>query len=49
MNSRIELLQHQVAKLKQENEVLKQENQKLQKVLNKKSLSVMKTCKENYN
>lgn len=42
MDSRIELLQQQVAKLKQENEKLKRENQKLQKALNKKSLGVLK-------
>lgn len=43
MDSRIELLQQQLAKLKQENEALKKENQKLQKALNKKSLNVLKS------
>lgn len=43
MDSRIVLLQQQVAKLKQENEALKKENQKLQKALNKKSLNILKS------
>lgn len=43
MDSRIELLQQQLAKLKQENEALKKENQKLQKALSKKSLNVLKS------
>ena len=43
MDSRIELLQQQLAKLKQENEALIKENQKLQKALNKKSLNVLKS------
>lgn len=43
MNNRIELLQQQVADLKRENDILKKENQKLQKVLNKKSLNIIKS------
>ena len=43
MDSRIELLHQQLAKLKQENEALIKENQKLQKALNKKSLNVLKS------
>lgn len=42
MDGRIELLQHQIVNLKQENDTLKKENQKLQKALNKKSLNVLK-------
>ena len=42
MDGRIELLQQQVFKLKQENEALKKENQKLQKALNKKNLNILK-------
>lgn len=41
MDSRIELLQQQVIKLKSENEILQKENQKLKKALNKKSLNVL--------
>lgn len=43
MNNRIELLQQQVADLKRENDILQKENQKLQKVLNKKSLNIIKS------
>lgn len=42
MDSRIELLQQQIAELKQENAKLLAENQRLQKALNKKSLSIIK-------
>ena len=42
MDSRIELLQQQIAELKQENAKLLTENQRLQKALNKKSLNIIK-------
>lgn len=42
MDSRIELLQQQVAELKRENAKLLTENQRLQKALNKKSLNIIK-------
>ncbi len=42
MDSRIELLQQQIAELKRENAKLLAENQKLQKALNKKSLTIIK-------
>lgn len=42
MDSRIELLQQQIAELKRENAKLLTENQRLQKALNKKSLSIIK-------
>ncbi len=42
MDSRIELLQQQIAELKRENAKLLAENQKLQKALNKKSLNIIK-------
>lgn len=42
MDSRIELLQQQVAELKRENAKLLMENQRLQKALNKKSLNIIK-------
>lgn len=42
MDSRIELLQQQIAELKRENAKLLGENQRLQKALNKKSLNIIK-------
>ena len=42
MDSRIELLQQQIAELKRENAKLMEENQRLQKALNKKSLNIIK-------
>lgn len=42
MDSRIELLQQQIAELKRENAKLLIENQRLQKALNKKSLNIIK-------
>lgn len=42
MDSRIELLQQQIAELKRENAKLLTENQRLQKALNKKSLNIIK-------
>lgn len=42
MDGRIELLGQQVAELKRENAKLLAENQRLQKVLNKKSLNIIK-------
>ena len=42
MDSRIELLQQQIAELKRENAKLLVENQRLQKALNKKSLNIIK-------
>ena len=42
MGGRIDLLQQQIVKLKQDNETLKKENQKLQKALNKKSLNILR-------
>lgn len=42
MDSRIELLQQQIAELKRENTKLLTENQRLQKALNKKSLNIIK-------
>lgn len=42
MDSRIELLQQQIAELKRENAILLIENQRLQKALNKKSLNIIK-------
>lgn len=42
MDSRIELLQQQIAKLKSENSSLKSENLKLNKALGKKDLNIIK-------
>lgn len=42
MDSRIELLQQQIAELKRENAKLLAETQRLQKALNKKSLNIIK-------
>ncbi len=42
MDSRIELLQQQIAKLKAENSSLKSENLKLNKALGKKDLNIIK-------
>ncbi len=42
MDSRIELLQQQIAELKRVNTKLLAENQRLQKALNKKSLNIIK-------
>ncbi len=42
MDSRIELLQQQIAGLKRENAKLLTENQRVQKALNKKSLNILK-------
>ncbi len=42
MDSRIELLQQQIAELKRENAKLLTENQRVQKALNKKSLNILK-------
>lgn len=43
MENRIELLEQTVTKLKKENAELKQQNEKLQKLLNKKNLSILKS------
>lgn len=43
MENRIELLEQTVTKLKRENAELKQQNEKLQKLLNKKNLSILKS------
>lgn len=43
MENRLELLEQTVTKLKKENSELKQQNDKLQKLLNKKNLSILKS------
>lgn len=43
MENRIELLEQTVTKLKKENAELKRQNEKLQKLLNKKNLSILKS------
>lgn len=43
MENRIELLEQTITKLKKENAELKQQNEKLQKLLNKKNLNILKS------
>ena len=43
MENRIGLLEQTVTKLKKENAELKRQNEKLQKLLNKKNLSILKS------
>ncbi len=43
MENRIGMLEQTISKLKKENHELKQQNEKLQKLLNKKNLSILKS------
>ena len=43
METRIGMLEQTISKLKKENHELKQQNEKLQKLLNKKNLSILKS------